>query len=182
MTSLTWDRHAGHAWSYDVVALGFNYRIDEVRAALGRVQLKKLARNNELRRERTALYWELLQEHCPTIGLPFRDHPGLSACHLLPVLLPAGRLAPTDSRPGRGTPREAFMEGMKRRGIQTSIHYPPVHRFSAYRTSYQARSRPGLPLTEAIAAREVTLPLYPALSEANVRSVVEAVRDSLAEL
>jgi dTDP-4-amino-4,6-dideoxygalactose transaminase len=74
------------------------------------------------------------------------------------------------------------MEGMKRRGIQTSIHYPPVHRFSAYRTSYQARSRPGLPLTEAIAAREVTLPLYPALSEANVRSVVEAVRDSLAEL
>src|SRR3972149_1627279 len=46
MTSLTWDRHRGHAHSYDVVALGYNYRIDEIRSALGRVQLKKLEKNN----------------------------------------------------------------------------------------------------------------------------------------
>ena len=46
MTAMTWDRHRGHAWSYDVVALGYNYRIDEIRAALGREQLKKLPANN----------------------------------------------------------------------------------------------------------------------------------------
>jgi dTDP-4-amino-4,6-dideoxygalactose transaminase len=169
MTSLTWDRHKGHAWSYDVLDLGYNYRIDEIRSALGRVQLRKLARNNELRRERTALYWELLQELCPALGLPFRAHAGLSACHLLPVLLP------------QGASREAFMEAMKRRGIQTSIHYPPIHHFSAYRALWSA-SRPGLEQTEAIAAREVTLPLYPALSAAGVLAVVEAARDALAEL
>jgi dTDP-4-amino-4,6-dideoxygalactose transaminase len=172
MTSLTWDRHKGHAWSYDVLDLGYNYRIDEIRSALGRVQLAKLARNNERRRELSAFYWELLQELCPALGLPFRDHPGLSACHLLPVLLP------------EGTPREAFMEAMKRRGIQTSIHYPPVHHFSAYNASSsrrrpRRRSLPELPQTEGIAAREVTLPLYPALSEADVLAVAEAARDAL---
>jgi dTDP-4-amino-4,6-dideoxygalactose transaminase len=172
MTSLTWDRHKGHAWSYDVTALGYNYRIDEVRSALGRVQLAKLARNNELRRARSALYRELLGELCPSVGLPFGSHPGLSACHLLPVLLPAG------------TSREAFMESMKSRGIQTSIHYPPVHHFEAYR-ALRSRRRPSrgpwpeLAHTEALAAREVTLPLYPSLSEADVRAVVEAVRASL---
>jgi dTDP-4-amino-4,6-dideoxygalactose transaminase len=166
MTSLTLDRHKGHAWSYDVVALGYNYRIDEIRSALGRAQLAKLPRNNQLRRERTVLYWELLQELCPALGLPFRAHPGISACHLLPVLLP------------EGTPREAFMEGMKSRGIQTSIHYPPIHLFSAY-GGIKASERPGLERTEALAAREVTLPLYPALSEAQVGLVVEAVREAL---
>jgi dTDP-4-amino-4,6-dideoxygalactose transaminase len=71
------------------------------------------------------------------------------------------------------------MEGMKSRGIQTSIHYPPIHHFSAYR-ELTARLAPDLGLTEAVAAREVTLPLYPALSETDVTMVVEAVRDSLA--
>ena len=46
MTTLTWDRHRGHASGYDVVALGFNYRIDEPRAALGRVRLGRLDREN----------------------------------------------------------------------------------------------------------------------------------------
>ena len=165
MTSLTWDRHRGHAWSYDVVDLGYNYRIDEIRSALGRVQLGKLEHNNGMRRARTALYHELLQELCPSLGLPFLAHPGVSACHLLPVLLPAG------------TQRETFMERMKSRGIQTSIHYPPVHLFTAYR-GLSGQAGAGLECTEELAARQVTLPLYPALSEANVRLVVEAVRDA----
>jgi dTDP-4-amino-4,6-dideoxygalactose transaminase len=67
------------------------------------------------------------------------------------------------------------MEQMKSRGIQTSIHYPPIHQF----TSYQDHTIPNLKRTEALAAREVTLPLYPALSDSNVTLVVESVRDSL---
>ena len=55
MTSVTWDRHKGHAWSYDVVDLGFNYRLDEIRSALGRVQLSKLDGYNSRRRELTSL-------------------------------------------------------------------------------------------------------------------------------
>ncbi|MCX6896751.1 MAG: DegT/DnrJ/EryC1/StrS family aminotransferase [Verrucomicrobia bacterium] len=60
MSTLTWDRHRGHAATYDVLAHGYNYRIDDIRSALGRAQLAKLLRNNQRRRESTAVYWERL--------------------------------------------------------------------------------------------------------------------------
>lgn len=166
MTSLTWDRHKGHAWSYDVVDLGYNYRIDEIRSAIGRVQLRKLERNNRLRQDTTTLYRHLLQEMCPDVIVPFTDHPGVSACHLMPVLLP------------EGARRERFMEAMKARGIQTSIHYPPVHRFSAYQ-GLDPCPEGDLPQTESLARREVTLPLYPGLTADEVMLVVKAVREAL---
>ncbi len=165
MTSLTWDRHQGHAWSYDVVAEGYNYRIDEIRSALGREQLRKLPANNARRRELIALYRDLLAESCPALSVPFADHPGVSAGHIMPVLLP------------KGADRLRFMEGMKARGIQTSIHYPPVHTFTSFREG--ARGADRLPVTDDVAAREVTLPLYPTLTDAQLRLVVEAARDAL---
>jgi dTDP-4-amino-4,6-dideoxygalactose transaminase len=165
MTSLTWDRHKGHAWSYDVVELGYNYRIDEIRSALGRVQLKKLPQNNQLRREKTVLYRNMLDELCPDIIVPFGDPSGTSACHLMPILLPAD------------VSREGFMAAMKEMGVQTSIHYPPVHLFSAYREVFSGAQ--SLALTEAVAAREVTLPLYPTLPDDSIQIVVEAARNSL---
>jgi len=70
------------------------------------------------------------------------------------------------------------MAHMKTQGIQTSIHYPPVHRFSEYQGQGHSIAE-GLERTEALSAREVTLPLYPSLSEGDVRLVVEAVRASL---
>ncbi len=70
MTTLTWDRHKGHASSYDVVELGYNYRIDEIRAALGMVQLRKLALNNEHRRRLTQVYRDALQELAPQVTVP----------------------------------------------------------------------------------------------------------------
>jgi dTDP-4-amino-4,6-dideoxygalactose transaminase len=87
MTSLTWDRHQGHASSYDVVDLGYNYRIDEIRSALGLVQLGKLGVNNELRRVHTQRYHQNLRDS--GVGLPFVSHLGQPAFHLLPILLPA---------------------------------------------------------------------------------------------
>ena len=169
MTSLTWDRHKGHAWSYDVVDLGYNYRIDEMRSALGRVQLEKLRGHNQLRQECTLLYQDLLQELCPEVGVPFEGHPGKSACHLMPILLPDGVV------------REEIMEKMKAKGVQTSIHYPPIHHFSAY-SHLVSGSRLDLKITDALAPREVTLPLYPALSSADVRYVVETLREAIPDI
>jgi dTDP-4-amino-4,6-dideoxygalactose transaminase len=165
MTSLTWDRHKGHAHSYDVVELGYNYRIDEIRSALGLVQLAKLAEGNGRRAGLTRRYWEKLAGR---VELPFSAmdvSPGVEpAYHILPILLPAG------------ADRGRFIDSMKTAGIQTSIHYPPVHRFSYYRGRYTDLS---LPLTEEIASRQVTLPLYPTLTEDEQDEVVEAVRASL---
>jgi len=164
MTTLTWERHKGHAWSYDVVDLGYNYRIDEIRAALGLVQLRKLVVNNEHRRHLTQMYRDVLQELTPQIIVPFAHHAGISAAHLMPVLLPTG------------SSKSSFIENMKVQGIQTSFHYPPIHTFTAYGRSSDKAS---LPNTEAIAEREVTLPLYPTLRDEDIVTVVQAVADAL---
>ncbi len=163
MTTLTYDRHKGHAYSYDVVELGYNYRIDEMRSALGKVQLAKLDENNRLRQQWTRLYWQLLDE--VGVGLPFRGAVGQPAYHIFPMLLPVG------------VNRYPFIDQMRAQRIQTSIHYPPTHTFSYYQHKYGPIS---LPLTEDAAAREVTLPLYPGMGEENVRLVAEAVREALA--
>lgn len=166
MTSLSWDRHKGHAWTYDVVDLGYNYRIDEIRSALGRVQLRKLPRNNQRREHLAGLYRDLLTQCAPTIYVPFHEQRGLSSYHILPVLLPPG------------VNRIQFMEGMKSQGVQTSIHYPPIHHFRIYQDEAHQLTD-ALIATEQVGEREVTLPLYPGMSDHDVEFVVEAVQFNL---
>ena len=162
MTSLTWDRHRGHAYTYDVVALGYNYRIDEIRSALGLVQFGKLEANNSRRKAITEHYWAELAEY--GVSLPFKDCVGQPSYHILPILLPIS------------IDRLKFIEAMKSDGIQTSIHYPPVHKFSYYRARYPSIS---LPTTEDVAGREVTLPLYPGLTDEQVNLVICSVGKAL---
>jgi len=165
MTTLTYERHKGHAFSYDVVALGYNDRIDEIRSALGLAQLDKLADNNAKRLAWTHAYWDALAEL--PVDLPFKaSDQGTGAYHIFPMLLP------------EGTDRAAFMTGLRDAGVQSSIHYRPIHTFSYYVERYGVQS---LPITEALAQREVTLPLYPTMQEAEFDIVVEAVRRLVAE-
>ena len=165
MTSVSWDRHRGHNFSYDVVATGYNYRMDEIKAALGRVQLAKLDESNGKRR---AIVRQLRKnfEDLDLISIPFPLHnPDESACHIFPILLQSADL------------RTPFMECMKESGIQTSIHYPPVHKFSAFkRWSWSA-----VTLTEDVASREVTLPLFPTMNRDQVHALMQGVRKSVAK-
>lgn len=163
MTSLTWDRHRGHAYSYDVVDLGYNYRLDEMRSALGLVQLRKLAANNASRRRITLAYRDAYKSS--GLGIPFAGGEGEPAYHIFPVLLPDG------------TDRTGFIDQMRSQGIQTSIHYPPIHQFEYYRARYPGIS---LHITEQVGLREVTLPLYPGMDDLAISLVVNAVIDSLA--
>jgi len=163
MTSLSYDRHKGHAFSYDVVQLGYNYRIDEIHAALGLTQLEKLARNNTRRRELTYAYWKALKPL--GVGLPFsQTEQGLPSYHIFPMLLPDG------------VNRQAFMTSLRDEGIQSSIHYSPIHAFQYYRQRY---GKIDLPYTDEVSKREVTLPLYPTMSDAQLGLVIAAVENAL---
>lgn len=166
MTTLTWDRHQGHAWSYDVVDLGYNYRIDEIRSTIGIEQLKKLNKNNSQRKALSQLYEQLLQQAVPEVAIPFKDFPWQSAYHILPILLPPG------------VDRALFIQSMKDQQIQTSLHYPPIHLFRYYKENKLSPSYP-LPVTESIAKREVTLPLFSNLRPEQVEIVVDAVKTAL---
>ena len=168
MTSLSWDRHQGHAYTYDVVELGYNYRIDEMRSALGRIQLKKLPIANLKRKELIALYYELMAELVPQLELPFKEPRGTSCYHIFPTLLP------------KGIDRIHFMEYLKLCGIQTSIHYPPIHNFKMYHDEWRKRGE-SLSITEEASGREVTLPLFSTMTDEQVKDVVKAVRSALKE-
>jgi dTDP-4-amino-4,6-dideoxygalactose transaminase len=164
MTTLTWDRHRGHASEYDVVARGFNYRIDEPRAVLARRRLARLDEENAARATLVERYRELLAGVEGLALVPPAPAPDAApAHHLQTVVLDAG------------IDRAAFREALAGRGVQTSVHYPPVHRFSIY-----AESRAELPLTDAYGDRTVTLPLFAHMTFEQQDLVVEAVRAALA--
>ena len=162
MTSATWDRHRGASHTYDVVTMGYNYRIDEVRSALGLSQLKTLEARNE-RRRRIAGRYRAELSGLRGLSVPFESADPGSAQHIFPTLLDDPRLRPK------------FMESMKGSGIQTSIHYPPIHLFEFYRKRFGFAAG-DLPVTEDVCSREVTLPLYPSMDDVKIKLVCEAVR------
>jgi dTDP-4-amino-4,6-dideoxygalactose transaminase len=165
MTSSTWDRHRGHDPAYDVVDIGFNYRLDEPRAALGLSRLERLAQSIEARRATVRAYRERLAE-IPGIELPFTDEAVERSSHFaFPVLLA-----------DRET-RDRFRDELKAGGIQTTW-YPALHTFTEYRHLAPAD---GLPQATATAERHCALPLSSSMSEDEVEIVVEAVRAALAQ-
>jgi dTDP-4-amino-4,6-dideoxygalactose transaminase len=164
MTALTWDRHRGHAHAYDVVEHGFNYRLDEIRAAMGLVQLRRLREENAARGRISAAYRAALDGR-EGVSMPFAGaEAGTSSHHLAVVLLPAG------------VPRNDVRTALAEAGVQSSMHYPPIHQFSRF--VELGSSRP-LPRTEAVAERLLTLPLYGSMSEEDVERVVTSLLDAL---
>ena len=163
MTSLSWDKMKGHAFSYDVTTLGFNYRANEISSALGLCQLEKLDKNNLIREELSDLYRKHL-ENVKFITLPFKKIVGKSSHHLFPILL--------DEK----IERQKFMDFLKSKGIQTSIHYPLIHLFSYYRDTFGFKGGM-LPVTEHIGKNEVTLPLHPLLNKEHVKYIADQIHE-----
>ena len=159
MTAASYDKHRGHAFTYDVVSTGYNYRLTEIESALGLVQLRKLERNNARRRELVQRYRDLLGE-IDGLVLPFAGRDDESACHLFAVVLP------------ESADRQRIQEGLKAAGIQSSIHYPSIPGFSAFRERYEAN----VPRVDEIAARLLTLPLHPLMSIEDVELVSKELR------
>ncbi|TFG68203.1 MAG: DegT/DnrJ/EryC1/StrS aminotransferase family protein [Anaerolineales bacterium] len=110
-------------------------------------------------------YHDVLQELPPQITVPFENHAGISSANNLPILLPV-----------RTNPIR-LMENMKAQRIQTSIHNAPIHRFSAFQNIKSSI----LAVTEDIAQREVSLPLYPAMGDTYVVLIAKAIHDALSE-
>lgn len=164
MTSGTWDRHRGHSVGYDVVEVGFNYRIDEPRAALLLSRLHGLEAEIAARRDLTHRYRRLLAQ-IAGVTVPYEDRDvDASSCYVMPVVL--------DTAIDRERVRADMLE---RHGVQTSVLYPAVHELTAY-----AGGGAPLPRAEAIARRQLTLPLFGHLSEEQQDLVVGALGEALA--
>jgi dTDP-4-amino-4,6-dideoxygalactose transaminase len=160
MTSMTWDRHRGHAESYDVVDIGFNFRIDEPRAALGLSRLSRLDADVARRRKLVRSYRARLCE-IPRLKIPWTDEDVERSSHFgFAVLFESGEA------------RDRVAAELARSGIQTT-HYPALTSLSAY------RDHPPRPRTQELAARHLLLPLSSTFTERDVDVVVGRLRTLL---
>jgi dTDP-4-amino-4,6-dideoxygalactose transaminase len=158
MTTLSWQRHQGHASSYDVIANGFNYRFDEIRAAIGREQLRKLPDNNLLRHRLVERYRCHLS-NIPGWIVPFMGRGEESAHHLMVAVAPNEAM------------RRSAVETLREAGIQSSLHYPCIADLAAF----SGNGREELPVSREFARRAVTLPLFPSMTLERVDEVCIAL-------
>lgn len=160
MTTLSFDRAKGHATEYDVISLGYNYRIDDIRGALILSQLDKLKADTDKRKYLRGIYCEQLKNN-PKIIVPYDLYEERTSNYIFPILL-------KDSTEEK---RNNVRDQLRREGIETSVHYPAVHRFSIYR-----RFSCQLPKTDYIAKNEITLPLFYSLEEENIAHITFALK------
>jgi dTDP-4-amino-4,6-dideoxygalactose transaminase len=148
-------------WSYEQLELGFNYRMTEIEAALGLSQLGKLDRFVQRRRALADLYDALLAPLAPHLRPVARG--GGESLHLYGVLI---------DFPALGLDRAQLMRALAAQGIGTQVHYIPVYRQPYFVARYGEQRLAG---AEAYYARALSLPLFPAMGEDDVRRVCEAV-------
>jgi hypothetical protein len=151
--------------TYDCDVLGGKANLTDIAAAIGLGQIKRLDQANLRRRELARRYFAKLA------GLPLDLPPAdfeNSNWHMFQVLLPAG------------VERAQLMRLLRDAGIATGVHYPAIHTMSLYKERGLAGR--ALPHTESVAARILTLPLFPAMQEGDVDRVASALRQALASL
>jgi UDP-4-amino-4,6-dideoxy-N-acetyl-beta-L-altrosamine transaminase len=146
-------------WGYELNELGFNYRLTDIQAALGAVQLDRLAEMAAARAVIARRYAEAFAE-TPSVRVMVPAHDTRSSWHLVPVRVPASR-------------RRECWETLREQGIGVQVHYIPVHLQPFYR---RLGSTPGdCPVAEQLYREELSLPCFPGMTDDDVRRVVAAL-------
>lgn len=158
---------AGGTWRYDIEEFGFKDNLTDIAAALGRTQLAKIETFIEERTRAAQRYIANLRDE-PDIILPAFTEENRHPWHIFMVRI----------REGARVSRDEVIAGLTERGIGTSVHFIPLHYHTAYRKL--GRWNEGdFPVAERFFAGEVTLPMYPGLSDAEVDDVCQALREIL---
>lgn len=159
------------SWFYEMVDLGYNYRLSDLHCALGISQLRKLHPYTERRQALAARYRRLLQD--VPAAVPLRDREGVeSAYHLFVVRL-------IDAAHRRH--KDEIFQALRQRGVGVNVHYVPVHLHPYYRRRFG--HGPGLcPRVEAAYEEIFSLPIFPAMADEDVDFVVETLAEVLASI
>jgi dTDP-4-amino-4,6-dideoxygalactose transaminase len=163
-----WKRYTQRgSWRYEVRRPGFKYNMPDISAAMGLIQLRRLPEMQQ-RRDRIADRYRAAFTQLPGVicqAPPAREGDRHSWCMFVVRI---------DSQKA-GITRDALIDALKDRNIGTSVHYIPTHHFEAYRALASE-----LPQTERVAAEILSLPLYPTMNDADVESVIDAMRNCVA--
>lgn len=159
MTTMSYQRATGHATEYDIMDLGYNFRMDDIRASIAISQLKKLRPDLEKRLLVRKCYVDCLKK-VKNVVVPFADNTEFVSNYVMPIVL----LNSTKEH------RNEVREQLHAAGIQTSVHYPPIHKFSIYKDFTTS-----LPQTEYVTDNEITLPMFAALTNEQIDYIVETL-------
>ena len=162
MTTETWNRYNSSISTYDVNNLGYNYRMDDLRASLGISQFKNMKRNKIHRKNLVNKYRELLLGY-KEITIPFLTNNTDSSNYIFVIFVKNPIL------------KEKMITDLRNEKIQTSFHYTPLHKFSYY------KSKNLLPIVEEVSKGLVTLPLHNRLSINDVKRVCTIISKSIQE-
>lgn len=160
MTSLSYERAKGHSTSYDVIELGYNYRMDDIRASIGIVQLDKIKEDLEKRAQIRRWYIEELSQ-IKEIIIPFRYYSEFSSNYIFPIVI----------KNSNSDKRDKIRKKLAEAGIQTSVHYPAVHRFSIYKDFYMELLK-----TDYVADNLITLPMHAKLKKEEINYIVNKIK------
>jgi dTDP-4-amino-4,6-dideoxygalactose transaminase len=168
MSKDAWKRYSAEgSWRYDILEAGFKYNMNDIGAALGLVQLKRLEDFTARRNALAALYRRRLQKP----GLAFQavaPEGDRHAYHLFVVRL----------SPERGTPsRERVIEALRANKIGFSVHFIPLHTMTHYRERWGWKTG-DLPITERLGEELLSLPLFPSMTDADVERVGRALDEA----
>ena len=163
MTTMSYQRASGHATTYDIVELGYNFRLDDIRASIGVVQMKKLQSDLEKRIQVRNEYLKQLSS-IDGITIPFADNIEFVSNYIMPIVL----------KDSTAEKRDKIREKLHAAGIQTSVHYPAIHKFSIYKDCNAS-----LPTTEYVTDNEITLPMYASLSINEIELITKNLKSSI---
>ena len=165
-----WDRFTSDkpSWEYDVVEAGYKYNMPDINAAIGLGQLEQAETFRSERQRAVAYYYANLADlemiDLPLLQIPMEDH----AWHLFPLVL----------NPKASISRNQFIEKMAEARIGTSVHYKPLHQMTYYKQRYGLRPE-DFPNAEKTWQGNVTLPLYPFMSEEDLSYICQTVHTIL---
>ena len=163
-----WKRYAkGGSWYQPVVDLGFKYNMTDMAASLGLHQLKKLHGFNQRRRDLSAIYDQGLSG-IPNLSVTRDKGYGLHARHLYAICL----------EPGASLDKTAMIQALAQRNIGAGVHYIPVHMHPYYQQTFGCQ-RGDLPVTERIFDGQISLPLFPDMTEDDAAYVIDSIRGLL---
>ena len=150
----------GKPWEYDVSVPGYNYRLDEIRATLGISQLKRITQNN-LKRKKAALYYNSKLKNNESVIIPKilkdEDH----ACHLYVLRIKEnGKFS-----------RDYLFQKLLKNGIRSSVHYKPIHEFTAYKKNAKIIDK--LDNSKLVYKEMISLPLYPQIKKKQQNLVLQ---------
>lgn len=154
----------GKPWDYDVVEPGYNYRLDEIRSTLGINQLKRVQKLNKLR-EKASKYYNLKLKNIKGIQTPIEMKESQNSYHLYIIRI----------NDKFKISRDSLFKKLLKQKISTSVHYKPLHKFTAYKN---AKRGDKLENSEIMYKQILSLPLYPYITEKEQDIVIKCIRDA----